>query len=201
MYTWSCTSLLVQWCYYGRRHPWLRHKEFRKYGSIRTKMYKKTFVNAVSYIHAVCCGMTCPMSWKNPVHLMYLKATIVSSLVDNLWIYMGKFIYRCTLFNPLHIPGFFLPTFRVLYKRLSVSYFRIIYQIFYGMTFMLCWYVICLFILCGIILCFRQGSKVEQFHWLVLPCINIFEKKFSHILQGYVTGKADNRTIAPVPRK
>ena len=44
---------------------------------------------------------------------------------------------------------------------------------------MLCWYVICLFILCGIILCFRQGSKVEveQFHWLVIPCINIFEKK------------------------
>ena len=44
---------------------------------------------------------------------------------------------------------------------------------------MLCWYVICLFILCGIILCFRQGSKVEveQFHWLVIPCINIFEIK------------------------
>ena len=50
------------------------------------------------------CGMTCPMSWKNPVHLMYLKATIVSSLVDNLWVYMGKFVSRCTLFNPLHIP-------------------------------------------------------------------------------------------------
>ena len=44
---------------------------------------------------------------------------------------------------------------------------------------MLCWYVICLFILYGIILCFRQGSKVEveQFHWLVIPCINIFEIK------------------------
>ena len=68
---------------------------------------QKNFVNAVSYIQAVCCGMTCPMSWKNPVHLMYLKATIVSSLVDNLWVYMGKFICRCTLFNPLHIPGFF----------------------------------------------------------------------------------------------
>ena len=121
--------------------------------------------------------MTCPMSWKNPVHLMYLKATIVSSLVDNLWVYMGKFICRCTLFNPLHIPGLFLPTFRVLYKRYFVSYFRIIYQIFYGMTSMLCWYVICLFILCGIILCCRQGSKVEQFHWLVIPCINIFEIK------------------------
>ena len=24
-------------------------------------------------------------------------------------------------------------------------------------------------------LCFRQGSNVEQFHWLVIPCINIFE--------------------------
>ena len=138
---------------------------------------QKNFVNVVSYIQAVCCGMTCPMSWKNPVHLMYLKATIVSSLVDNLWVYMGKFICRCTLFTPLHIPGFFLPTFRVLYKRYFVSYFRIIYQIFYGMTFMLCWYVICLFILCDIMLCFRQGSKVEQFHWLVIPCINIFEKK------------------------
>ena len=68
---------------------------------------QKNFVNAVSYIQAVCCGMTCPMSWKNPVHLMYLKATIVSSLVDNLLVYMGKFICRCTLFNPLHIPGFF----------------------------------------------------------------------------------------------
>ena len=42
IYTWPCTSLLVQWCYYGRRHPWLRDKEFRKYGSIRTKMYKRT---------------------------------------------------------------------------------------------------------------------------------------------------------------
>ena len=73
---------------------------------------QKNFVNAVSYIQAVCCGMTCPMSWKNPVHLMYLKAIIVSSLVDNLWVYMGKFICRCTLFNPLHIPGFFLPTLR-----------------------------------------------------------------------------------------
>ena len=138
---------------------------------------QKNFVNAVSYIQAVCCGMTCPMSWKNPVHLLYLKATIVSSLVDNLGVYMGKFICRCTLFNPLHIPGFFLPTSRVLYKRYFVSYFRIIYQIFYGMTFMLCWYVICLFILCGIILCFRQGSKVEQIHWLVIPCINMFEKQ------------------------
>ena len=59
---------------------------------------QNNFVNAVSYIQAVCCGMTCPMSWKNPVHLMYLKATIVSSLVDNLWVYMGKFICQCTLF-------------------------------------------------------------------------------------------------------
>ena len=118
-----------------------------------------------------------PMSWKNPVHLMYLKATIVSSLVDNLWDYMGKFICRCTLFNYLHIPGFFYLLSGFLYKGYFVSCFRIIYPIFYGMTFMLCWYVICLFILCGIILCFRQGSKVEQFHWLVIPCINIFEIK------------------------
>ena len=44
MYTWSCTSLLVQWCYYGRRHPWLQYKEFRKYGSIRTKMCKRTLL-------------------------------------------------------------------------------------------------------------------------------------------------------------
>ena len=42
----------------------------------------KNFVNIVSYIKAVCCGMTCPMSRKNPAHLMYLKATIVTSLVD-----------------------------------------------------------------------------------------------------------------------
>ena len=108
---------------------------------------------------------------------MYLKATIVSSLVDNLWDYMGKFICRCTLFNYLHIPGFFYLLSGFLYKGYFVSCFRIIYPIFYGMTFMLCWYVICLFILCGIILCFRQGSKVEQFHWLVIPCINIFEIK------------------------
>ena len=41
----------------------------------------KNFVNVVSYIKAVCYGMTCPIFWKNPAHLMYLKATIVSSLV------------------------------------------------------------------------------------------------------------------------
>ena len=57
--------------------------------------------------------------------------------------------------------------------------FRIIFRIFYGMTFILCWYAICLFVKCGIILYFRQGSKVEQFQWLVIPCINIFEKKIS----------------------
>ena len=58
--------------------------------------------------------------------------------------------------------------------------FRIIFRIFYGMTFILCWYAICLFVKCGIILYFRQGSKVEQFQWLVIPCINIFEKKYHH---------------------
>ena len=63
-----------------------------------------------------------------------------------------------------------------------VLYFRIIYRTFYGMTFILCWYVICLFVKCGIILCFRQGSKVEQFHWLVIPCINMFEKKKYSVL-------------------
>ena len=72
-----------------------------------------------------------------------------------------------------------------MYKRYFVSYFRIIYQIFYGMTFMLCWYVMCLFILCGIILCFRQGSKVEQFHWLVIACINIFEIEIKKSLNHF----------------
>ena len=38
---------------------------------------------------------------------MYLKATIVSSLVDNLWDYMGKFICRCTLLIIYIFQGFF----------------------------------------------------------------------------------------------
>ena len=66
-------------------------------------------------------------------------------------------------------------TFRVLYNMVFVAYFRKIYRIFYGMTFILCWYAICLFVKCGIILCFKQGSKVQQFHGLVIPCINILK--------------------------
>ena len=68
-------------------------------------------------------------------------------------------------------------TFRVLYNMVFVAYFRKIYRIFYGMTFILCGYAICLFVKCGIILCFKQGSKVQQFHGLVIPCINILEIK------------------------
>ena len=30
-----------------------------------------------------------------------------------------------------------------------------------------------------------QGSKVEQFHWLVIPCINIFEMKLKKICQQH----------------
>ena len=28
--------------YYGRRYSWLQYNEFRKYGSIHTKMYRRT---------------------------------------------------------------------------------------------------------------------------------------------------------------
>ena len=31
--------------------------------------------------------------------------------------------------------------------------------------------------ICDISLCFRQGSKVEQFHWLFIPCLNISQIK------------------------
>ena len=75
---------------------------------------QKNFVYAVSYIKAVCCGMTYPMSWKNPAHLMYFKTTIVLSLVDKSLIYMGTFICRFTLFNPLHISIMFLHLLRHL---------------------------------------------------------------------------------------
>ena len=38
---------------------------------------------------------------------------------------------------------------------------------------------------CGIILCLRQGSKVEQFDWLFIPCINIFgQNSVMHIHLG-----------------
>ena len=56
-------------------------------------------------------------------------------------------------------------------------YFRVIYHIFYGINFILCQYGMCLLVYCDIILCFRQGSKLEQFHWLVIHCMNISEIK------------------------
>ena len=43
---------------------------------------QKNFINVVSYTKAVCCGMDCPISWKNPACVMYLKAIIISSLLD-----------------------------------------------------------------------------------------------------------------------
>ena len=64
---------------------------------------QKNFVNVVSYIKAVCCGMACPISWKNPAHLMYLKQLSCHHWLRNFWVYMGVFICRITLFNPSHI--------------------------------------------------------------------------------------------------
>ena len=72
--------------------------------SIYTYQYgQKKFVNVPSYIKAVCCGMTCPILWKNLTHLMYLKPIIVSSLCDR---YLHLSIY--TVLNPFHISMMFL---------------------------------------------------------------------------------------------
>ena len=57
------------------------------------QVVQKNFVNVVSNIKTVCCEKPCPISRKNPAHLIYLKATIVSSLVDKsleyIWIYLS----------------------------------------------------------------------------------------------------------------
>ena len=65
-------------------------------------------------------------------------------------------------------------TFKVLYKSFFVSYLRILFlwddlytMLIRNLSICIVWYH----------LCFRQGHKVEQFHWLVIPLINIFEIK------------------------
>ena len=69
---------------------------------------QKNFVNVDSYIIAVCCGMTWPISWKNPAHLMYLKATIVPSLVDKSLSMYGCIYLSIYTFNPSLISILFL---------------------------------------------------------------------------------------------
>ena len=62
---------------------------------------QKNFVNEIAYINAVCCGMTCLISWKDPAHLMHLKDKFLS-------IYGYIYLSIYTVFNPSHISIMFL---------------------------------------------------------------------------------------------
>ena len=49
-------------------------------------MYRNTpknYANVVSHIKELCYGMTCPMRYNNPIHLMHLKVIIVSTLDED----------------------------------------------------------------------------------------------------------------------
>ena len=175
MCSWSGTSLLVQWCYYGRRYLRLNTRSYENMDLCVPRCTKDPFKRCY-HMKKVCCGITCLISWKNLALLMYLiKSDFRFIVLLNMFSYI-----RAYLSINLH-------TILIHLIYLTISYLYCIFRVCTKGVFLHCvveWFISflwhdfyvtsiwnCQLVFCDKMLCFRRRTV----SLIVIPCINIFE--------------------------